>query len=87
MAARCETAAKWIYESSGDGAANRALRYDDAMAVLSSPGVRYGDWQTANDRRGALINEQERFRRGEARRRFAITGHAVRARAARERAC
>ncbi len=57
--ARCETTAKWIYESAGDGAARRALRYEAEMAVL-------GD-RDANDRRHGLASDQDqwRFRRGQ----------------------
>ncbi|WP_426594403.1 MobF family relaxase [Cellulomonas sp. McL0617] len=67
LGVRCETAAKWVFESSGNGAMTRALRYEDEMTVLDAPGGSYWDKQAANQRRHALALEQDRwvFRRGD----------------------
>lgn len=67
LGARCETAAKWIYESIGDGAARRALRYGAEMAVLGDPSSSLLDRRDANDRRHHLASDQDqwRFRRGQ----------------------
>ncbi|WP_235523258.1 MobF family relaxase [Cellulomonas sp. Root485] len=67
LGARSETTAKWLYESVGDGAAQRALRYAAHTAELSDPTGAYEDHRTANQRRYALAVEQEqwRFRRGD----------------------
>ncbi len=64
---RCETTAKWIYESAGDGAAQRSLRYQAEMAVLGDPDSSLIDRRDANDRRHRLAAEQDqwRFRRGQ----------------------
>ncbi len=64
LGARCETAAKWVYESVGDGAAQRALRYRSETAVLADPTASYWDRNAANQRRGALAVAQERWRFG-----------------------
>lgn len=63
----CETTAKWIYESTGDGAARRALRYQAEMAVLGDPTSTFLDRGDANDRRHRLASDQDqwRFRRGQ----------------------
>ncbi|WP_041574346.1 MobF family relaxase [Cellulomonas gilvus] len=67
LGVRCETAAKWIYESIGDGAAQRALRYRAETAVVEDPSVTYWDRDAANGRRHALVVDQKqwRFRRGD----------------------
>ncbi|WP_246280622.1 MobF family relaxase [Cellulomonas humilata] len=67
LGARCETAAKWIYESIGDAAARRALAYQQARAALGDPDATYWDRNDANQRRGALVATQDqwRFRRGD----------------------
>ncbi|WP_235518742.1 MobF family relaxase [Cellulomonas sp. Leaf334] len=64
LSSRCETAAKWIYESVGDGAAQRALRYGNETDVLTDPTVGYWDRNAANQRRGALVMAQEQWRFG-----------------------
>lgn len=67
LGARCETAAKWIYESVGDGAAQRTVRYAADRAVLTDPTAMYGDRRAANERCYTLAADQEhwRFRRGD----------------------
>ncbi|WP_315097409.1 MobF family relaxase [uncultured Cellulomonas sp.] len=67
LGARCETAAKWIYESVGDGAAQRALRYRDETDVLTDPAASYWVRNAANQQRGALAMAQDqwRFARGD----------------------
>jgi len=67
LGARCETAAKWMYESTGDGAARRALRYGADMAVLGDPTSSFLDRRDANDRRHRLASDQDqwRLRRGQ----------------------
>lgn len=67
LGARCETAAKWIYESTGDGAMQRRLRYAAYTAAVDDPTATYSDRRAANERRYALAVDQEqwRFRRGD----------------------
>lgn len=62
LGARCETAAKWIYESIGDGAARRAVAYQQATAALIHPEATYWDRNDANQRRGALAMAQDQWR-------------------------
>lgn len=62
LGARCETAAKWIYESIGDGATRRAVAYQDAMTALTDPEATYWDRNDANQRRGALAMAQDEWR-------------------------
>ncbi|WP_034622986.1 MobF family relaxase [Cellulomonas sp. URHE0023] len=67
LGARCETTAKWMFESVGDAALQRALRYAARTAVVDGPTVTYSDRVAANERRNALAVDQEqwRFRRGD----------------------
>ncbi|WP_235523308.1 MobF family relaxase [Cellulomonas sp. Root485] len=67
LGSRCETTAKWLYESRGDGATQRTVQYWLETAVLEDPAVEAWDKRAANGRRHALAAEQEqwRFRRGQ----------------------
>ncbi|WP_188037165.1 MobF family relaxase [Actinotalea sp. JY-7885] len=63
----CETTAKWLHESTGDGATTRALRYADALARKASRD--YREQRAANEEHWRLRAEQDQWR-------FA-TGHLV----------
>ncbi|WP_233549789.1 ATP-dependent DNA helicase [Cellulomonas rhizosphaerae] len=67
LGARCETTAKWLFESVGDAAAKRALRFAADTAELGDPAVPYEERRAANECRHALAAEQDRwrFRRGD----------------------
>jgi conjugative relaxase-like TrwC/TraI family protein len=56
----CETTAKWLHESTGDGATFRALRYADAVAGKSSRD--YREQRAANEEHWRLRAEQDRWR-------------------------
>ncbi|WP_156388101.1 MobF family relaxase [Cellulomonas sp. Root137] len=43
LESRCETTAKWLYESTGDGASRRAVRYWTEMAALEDPAANAWD--------------------------------------------
>ncbi|WP_255596280.1 ATP-dependent RecD-like DNA helicase [Cellulomonas sp. C5510] len=56
----CETTAKWLHESTGDGATTRALRYADALARMSSRD--YREQRAANEEHWRLRAEQDQWR-------------------------
>ncbi len=56
----CETTAKWLHESTGEGAATRALRYADALARMA-PGD-YREMRAANEEQWRLRAEQDQWR-------------------------
>ena len=56
----CETTAKWLHESSGDGATSRALRYADAVARMASRD--YREQRAANEEHWRLRAEQDQWR-------------------------
>lgn len=56
----CETTAKWLHESTGDGARSRALRYADAVARKASRD--YREQHAANDEHWGLRAEQDQWR-------------------------
>ncbi|KRD42777.1 conjugal transfer protein [Cellulomonas sp. Root930] len=62
LSARCETAAKWIHESAGDGASQRALRYETDSTIVSDSTSSYWERNAANQRRSVLVVEQDRWR-------------------------
>jgi ATP-dependent exoDNAse (exonuclease V) alpha subunit len=61
----CETTAKWLHESTGDGATARALRYAGAVARKASRD--YREQRAANEEHWRLRAEQDqwRFSRGQ----------------------
>ena len=67
LGARCETGAKWIHESTGLGASQRAQQYGNEMATLTDPTSTHWDRNAANQRRHTLVMDQDRwrFRRGD----------------------
>lgn len=56
----CETTAKWLHESTGDGATTRALRYADAVARKASRD--YREQPAANEEHWRLRAEQDQWR-------------------------
>jgi conjugative relaxase-like TrwC/TraI family protein len=56
----CETTAKWLHESTGDGATARALRYADAVARKASRD--YREQRAANEEHWRLRAEQDQWR-------------------------
>ena len=56
----CETTAKWLHESTGDGATARALRYADAVARMASRD--YREQRAANEEDWRLRAEQDQWR-------------------------
>ncbi|MFC4613579.1 ATP-dependent RecD-like DNA helicase [Cellulomonas algicola] len=56
----CETTAKWLHESTGDGATMRALRYADAVARKASRD--YREQRAANEEHWRLRAEQDQWR-------------------------
>lgn len=56
----CETTAKRLHESTGDGASTRALRYADAVARMSSRD--YREQRAANEEHWRLRAEQDQWR-------------------------
>ncbi|MCR6706502.1 MAG: AAA family ATPase [Cellulomonas sp.] len=56
----CETTAKWLHESTGDGATTRALRYADAVARMASRD--YREQRAANEEHWRLRAEQDQWR-------------------------
>lgn len=56
----CETTAKWLHESTGDGATARALRYADALARKASRD--YREQRAANKEHWRLRAEQDQWR-------------------------
>ena len=56
----CETTAKWLHESTGDGATARALRYADALARKASRD--YREQRAANEEHWRLRAEQDQWR-------------------------
>lgn len=56
----CETTAKWLHESTGDGATIRALHYADAVARKASRD--YREQRAANEEHWRLRAEQDQWR-------------------------
>lgn len=56
----CETTAKWLHESTGDGATARALRYADAVTRKASRD--YREQRAANEEHWRLRAEQDQWR-------------------------
>jgi energy-coupling factor transporter ATP-binding protein EcfA2 len=56
----CDTTAKWLHESTGDGATARALRYVDAVARKASRD--YREQRAANEEHWRLRAEQDQWR-------------------------
>lgn len=56
----CETTAKWLHESTGDGATARAVRYADAVARKASRD--YREQRAANEEHWRLRAEQDQWR-------------------------
>ena len=56
----CETTAKWLHESTGDGATTRALQYADALARKASRD--YREQRAANEEHWRLRAEQDQWR-------------------------
>ena len=56
----CETTAKWLHESTGDGATSRALRYADAVTRKASRD--YREQRAANEEHWRLCAEQDQWR-------------------------
>jgi len=56
----CETTAKWLHESTGDGATSRALRYADAVARKASRD--YREQRAAHEEHWRLRAEQDQWR-------------------------
>ncbi len=62
LGARCETTAKWIYESVGDGASQRTVRCARAMAVRGDPQRRPLGAHRRRQRGYQLAAEQDTWR-------------------------
>lgn len=56
----CETTAKWLHDSTGDGATARALRYADAVARMATRD--YRQQRAANEEHWRLRAEQDQWR-------------------------
>ncbi len=56
----CETTAKWLHESTGNGATTRALRYADAVARMVTRD--YREQRAANEEHWRLRTEQDHWR-------------------------
>ncbi len=56
----CETTAKWLHESTGDGATTRALRYADAIAREATRD--YREMRAAHEEQWRLRAEQDQWR-------------------------
>lgn len=56
----CETTAKWLHESTGDGGTARALRYADAIARMETRD--YREMRAANEEQWRLRAEQDQWR-------------------------
>jgi conjugative relaxase-like TrwC/TraI family protein len=56
----CETTAKWLHESTGDGATARAIRYADAVGREATGDFR--DMRTAREEQWRLRAEQDQWR-------------------------
>src|SRR5690606_1504818 len=56
----CETTAKWLRVSTGDGATARALRFADALARMASRN--YREQRAANEEHWGLRAEQDQWR-------------------------
>jgi conjugative relaxase-like TrwC/TraI family protein len=56
----CETTAKWLHESTGDGATARALRYADAITRQATRDFR--EMRTAHEEQWRLRAEQDQWR-------------------------